>query len=240
MWAPAAHGQRYTQSSAQTAQSPSECSVERPVKHRSLSPARWRCSGRKALRADAQASKRARSQPARLSRAAVREGSMETRNRRVLRTLDSGGAPEGRASLSDAARLAREDVQFEHSGRATYGDAARGKRGRCPSGSPATSAARAWRDRLQARAARDFAPSKRDKAKTQLHRYMPAARLPPRRSSSVGETATPVTERSWECLRLTPGRSLLLRLFVSSILRLSEDVWFLHLCKIGRLLPQSL
>ena len=43
-----------------------------------------------------------------------------------------------------------------------------------------------------------------------------------------------------ECLRLTPGRSLLLRLFVSSILRLSEDVWFLHLCKIGRLLPQSL
>ena len=63
---------------------------------------------------------------------------------------------------------------------------------------------------------------------------------PPRRSPSVGETATPVTERSWECLRLTPGRSLLLRLFVSSILRLSEDVWFLHLCKIGRLLPQSL
>ena len=43
-----------------------------------------------------------------------------------------------------------------------------------------------------------------------------------------------------ECLRLTPGRSLLLRLFVSSILHLSEDVWFLHLCKIGRLLPQSL
>ena len=43
---------------------------------------------------------------------------------------------------------------------------------------------------------------------------------PPRRSPSVGETATPVTERSWECLRLTPGRSLLLRLFVSSILRL--------------------
>ena len=35
----------------------------------------------------------------------------------------------------------------------------RGKRERCPSGSPATSAARAWRDRLQARAARDFAPS---------------------------------------------------------------------------------
>merc|ERR1712086_131716 len=58
---------------------------------------------------------------------------------------------------------------------------------------------------------------------------------PPRRSPSVGETATPVTERSWECLWLTPGRSLLLRLFVSSILRLSEDVWFLHLCKIGRL-----
>ena len=110
MWAPAAHGQRHTQSSARTAQSPSECSVERPVKHRSLSPARWRCSGRKALRADAQASKRARSQPARLSRAAVREGSMETRNRRVLRTLDSGGAPEGRASLSDAARLAREGL----------------------------------------------------------------------------------------------------------------------------------
>ena len=43
-----------------------------------------------------------------------------------------------------------------------------------------------------------------------------------------------------ECLWLTPGRSLLLRLFVSSILRLSEDVWFLHLCKIGRLLQQSL
>ena len=33
--------------------------------------------------------------------------------------------------------------------------------------------------------------------------------------------------------------SLLLRLFVSSILRFSEDVWFLHACKIGRLLPQS-
>ena len=62
---------------------------------------------------------------------------------------------------------------------------------------------------------------------------------PPRRSSSVGETATPVTERSWECLRLTPGRSLLLRLFVSSILRFSEDVWFLHACKIECLLPQS-
>ena len=31
----------------------------------------------------------------------------------------------------------------------------------------------------------------------------------------------------------------LLRLFVSSILRFSEDVWFLHACKIGRLLPQS-
>ena len=46
---------------------------------------------------------------------------------------------------------------------------------------------------------------------------------PPRRSPSVGETATPVTERSWECLRLAPGRSLLLRLFVSSILHLSED-----------------
>ena len=29
-----------------------------------------------------------------------------------------------------------------------YGDPVRGKRGRCPSGSPATSAARAWRDRL--------------------------------------------------------------------------------------------
>ena len=40
---------------------------------------------------------------------------------------------------------------------------------------------------------------------------------PPRRSSSVGESATPVTERSWECRWLTPGRSLLLRLFVSSI-----------------------
>ena len=32
---------------------------------------------------------------------------------------------------------------------------------------------------------------------------------------------------------------MLLRLFVSSILRFSEDVWFLHACKIGRLLPQS-
>ena len=52
---------------------------------------------------------------------------------------------------------------------------------------------------------------------------------PPRRSPSVGETATPVTERSWECLRLTPGRSLLLRLFVSSILRLSEDRSFFFL-----------
>ena len=43
-----------------------------------------------------------------------------------------------------------------------------------------------------------------------------------------------------ECLRLTTGRSLLLLLFLSSILHLSEDVWFLHLCKIGRLLQQSL
>jgi len=31
----------------------------------------------------------------------------------------------------------------------------------------------------------------------------------------------------------------LLRLFVSSILRFSEDVWFLHACKIEWLLPQS-
>ena len=76
------------------------------------------------------------------------------------------------------------------------------------------------------------------KAKAQLHRYMPVARLPPQIALS-GESATTVTERSWEYLWLTPGRSLLLRLFVSSILRLSEDVWFLHACKIGRLLPQS-
>ena len=58
---------------------------------------------------------------------------------------------------------------------------------------------------------------------------------PPRRSSSVGETATPVTERSWECLRLTPGRSLLLRLFVSSILHLSEDrERFLRIQRVSR------
>ena len=67
---------------------------------------------------------------------------------------------------------------------------------------------------------------------------------PPRRSPSVGETATPVTERSWEYLWLTPGRSLLLRLFVSSIYCVYQKTyhvsWFLHLCKIGRLLPQSL
>ena len=67
---------------------------------------------------------------------------------------------------------------------------------------------------------------------------MPVARLPPQIALS-GESATTVTERSWEYLWLTPGRSLLLRLFVSSILRFSEDVWFLHACKIGRLLPQS-
>ena len=48
-----------------------------------------------------------------------------------------------------------------------------------------------------------------------------------------GESATTVTERSWEYLWLTPGCSLLLCLFVSSILRFSEDVWFLHACKIG-------
>ena len=36
-----------------------------------------------------------------------------------------------------------------------------------------------------------------------------------------------------------PGRSLLPPSFVSSILRFSEDVWFLHACKIGRLLPRS-
>ena len=126
------------------------------------------------------------------------------------------------------------DVQFEHSGRATYGDPARGKRGRCPSGSPATSAARAWRDRLQARAARDFAPSNGTRQNTVAQIHAGGA-TPPRRSSSVGETATPVTERSWECLWLTPGRSLLLRLFVSSILRLSEDVWFLHFVSCARL-----
>ena len=48
-----------------------------------------------------------------------------------------------------------------------------------------------------------------------------------------------MTERSREFLWLAPGRSLLLRLFVSSILRFSEDVWFLHACKIECLLPQS-
>ena len=67
---------------------------------------------------------------------------------------------------------------------------------------------------------------------------MPMARLPPQIALS-GESATTVTERSWEYLWLTPGRSLLLRLFVSSILRFSEDVWFLHACKIECLLPQS-
>ena len=52
---------------------------------------------------------------------------------------------------------------------------------------------------------------------------MPVARLPPQIALS-GESATTVTERSWECLWLAPGRSLLLRLFVSSILRFSEDL----------------
>ena len=60
----------------------------------------------------------------------------------------------------------------------------------------------------------------------QLHRYMPMARLPPQIALS-GESATTVTERSWECLWLAPGRSLLLRLFVSSILRFSEDPLFI-------------
>ena len=67
---------------------------------------------------------------------------------------------------------------------------------------------------------------------------MPVARLPPQIALS-GESATTVTERSREYLWLAPGRSLLLRLFVSSILRFSEDVWFLHACKIECLLPQS-
>ena len=67
---------------------------------------------------------------------------------------------------------------------------------------------------------------------------MPVARLPPQIALS-GESATTVTERSREFLWLAPGRSLLLRLFVSSILRFSEDVWFLHACKIECLLPQS-
>ena len=67
---------------------------------------------------------------------------------------------------------------------------------------------------------------------------MPMARLPPQIALS-GESATTVTERSREFLWLAPGRSLLLRLFVSSILRFSEDVWFLHACKIECLLPQS-
>ena len=46
-------------------------------------------------------------------------------------------------------------------------------------------------------------------------------RLPPQIALS-GESATTVTERIWEYLWLTPGRSLLVRLFVSSILRFSE------------------
>ena len=75
---------------------------------------------------------------------------------------------------------------------------------------------RAWRDRLQARAARDFAPSNGTRQITVAQIHAGGA-TPSSRSSSVGETATPVTERSWEYLRLTPGRSLLLRLFVSSI-----------------------
>ena len=70
-----------------------------------------------------------------------------------------------------------------------------------------------------------------------MHRYMPMARLPPQIALS-GESATTVTERSREYLWLAPGRSLLLRLFVSSILRFSEDVWFLHACKFECLLPQ--
>ena len=77
-------------------------------------------------------------------------------SRRLWISLPSRGESPCHSYASDASL---RDVQFEHSGRATYGDPVRGKRGRCPSGSPATSAARAWRDRLQARAARDFAPS---------------------------------------------------------------------------------
>ena len=158
----------------------------------------------------------------------------------LVRRLEISLPPKGGSPChSYASDASLRDVQFEHSGRATYGDPVRGKRGRCPSGSPATSAARAWRDRLQARAARGFAPSNGTRQNTVAQIHAGGA-TPPRRSPSVGETATPVTERSWECLWLTPGRSLLLRLFVSSILRLSEDVWFLHLCKIGRLLQQSL
>ena len=59
---------------------------------------------------------------------------------------------------------------------------------------------------------------------------------PPRRSPSVGETATPVTERSWECLWLRCSSVL----FASSITwRISEDVWLLR-SKFGHLLSQSL
>ena len=141
----------------------------------------------------------------------------------LVRRLEISLPPKGGSPChSYASDASLRDVQFEHSGRATYGDPARGKRGRCPSGSPATSAARAWRDRLQARAARGFAPSNGTSKNTVAQIHAGGA-TPPRRSPSVGETATPVTERSWECLWLTPGRSLLLRLFVSSILRLSED-----------------
>ena len=106
----------------------------------------------------------------------------QTARRRAtsLGRLEISFPPKGRSPChSYASDASLRDVQFEHSGRATYGDPVRGKRGRCARGSPATSAARDWRDRLQARSARGFAPSKRDKAKTQLHRYMPAARLPP-------------------------------------------------------------
>ena len=92
-----------------------------------------------------------------------------------------------------------QDVQFEHSGRATMET------------QPEASAGAAQADRRQlvppAPGATAFKRGRpvtllhqTGQGKTQLHRYMPAARLPPSRSSrssSVGETATPVTERSW-------------------------------------------
>ena len=98
----------------------------------------------------------------------------------LVRRLEISLPPKGGSPChSYASDASLRDVQFEHSGRATYGDLVRGKRGRCPSGSPATSAARAWRDRAFKRGRPVTLLHQTGQGKTQLHRYMPAARLPP-------------------------------------------------------------
>ena len=160
-----------------------------------------------------------------------------------LGRLEISLPPEGGSPChSYASDASLRDVQFEHSGRATYGDLARGKRGRCPSGSPATSAARAWRDRLQARAARGFAPSNGTRQKHSCTDTCRRRDSPPQIVLSGGDRDTGdgaqlgVSSAHARALVAPPS----LCIFHTAFIQKTYAVWFLHLCKIRRLLPQSL